>query len=730
MSLQDIPIKAEYRSFRDDIAKDFYMPLLRQAICYQRAVGFFSSTILSRIADGLYEFYQHDGKIQLLASPKLSQEDITAIREGYAIRQQVITQALTRELLDYDDFHTNNRLNLLANLIAEGRLDIKIVVPAEQQGLGMYHEKIGLITDAEENIVAFSGSMNESSNALEQNYESFDVFCSWKPEDRRRVFRKRAAFSELWSDLDPHATVRGFPEVQELFVEKYHRGPVAQNPDLYQFPLLTRPSSVKESGAEEIKSAYLGFRLPADLQLFDYQQDAIKAWREHSYRGIFDMATGTGKTLTGLGALAALCQEQSRLGAIIVCPFQHLVNQWVEDIVKFHVQPIIAYSTSPQRNYKERIKKAVFSFNLGVTDFFCLVCTNATFATTFVQEQLSRLKGPSVLVVDEAHNFGAANLSRTLQRDFTYRLALSATLDRHHDPEGTDLLHRFFGEVCIHYGLDRAIADKKLVPYYYHPIVVYLTTEELERYQLLTWEIGKNIYKNKDKVIVTPRAKKLLLQRARLVAGAAEKITKLRDMMQQFQHQQDMLIYCGATTVDVMEDGDQEAIRQIDYICRMLNVDFGMRTARFTSQESNELRQLRIEEFKGHDLQALVAIKCLDEGVNIPSIRTAFILASTTNPKEYIQRRGRVLRRYPGKDHADIYDFVTLPRPLDEVVNSDFEQGKHELSLVKNELNRIVAFQELAFPSYETDCLVENIKEAYHLFETPEFVDEQEEWEQ
>ena len=325
MSLQDIALKTEYRSFQDNIAQDFYIPALKQAVRYKRAVGFFSSSILSMITAGLYEFYQHEGKIELLASPKLSREDIEAIEQGYAAREAVIERSLRRELLDYEDFCTLNRLNLLANLIADERLDIKIVVPKGRKGIGMYHEKVGLLEDSFGNIVAFSGSMNESGNALEQNYESFDVFCSWQEADAARVMQISADFTRLWYNLDSHASVQTFPEVTSYLVDKYRIGPVKPIKEIYPVYHPQSDEQIAETvddNEAKVESQKSGFQIPKGLRLYSYQQQAINSWRQHGYRGIFDMATGTGKTLTGLGALAALCEQKPRLAVIIVCPYQ------------------------------------------------------------------------------------------------------------------------------------------------------------------------------------------------------------------------------------------------------------------------------------------------------------------------------------------------------------------------------------------------------------------------
>ena len=159
-------------------------------------------------------------------------------------------------------------------------------------------------------------------------------------------------------------------------------------------------------------------------------------------------------------------------------------------------------------------------------------------------------------------------------------------------------------------------------------------------------------------------------------------------------------------------------MRQIEAITEMLGNDMGMHVAEFTSREDNYTRDLLRRRFSDGDyLQALVAIKCLDEGVNIPAIKTAFILASTTNPKEYIQRRGRVLRKYPGKEFAVIYDFITLPRPLDEAINLTYDEIKCEKSMVKNEVNRIIEFSRLAISRMESDKLRYELEDTYRLNE-------------
>ncbi len=436
------------------------------------------------------------------------------------------------------------------------------------------------------------------------------------------------------------------------------------------------------------------------------------------------MATGTGKTFTGLGAIARLSERVSdKLAVIIVCPYQHLVEQWVEDIVKFNMNPIIGYSASSQKDWKRRLEDAIRDQKLKVRnkEFFCFICTNATFSSDFVQTQIHKIRGNALLVVDEAHNFGAECLSKLLSEKFTYRLALSATLERHNDEEGTAKLFSYFGEKCIEYSLDRAIEEKKLTRYKYYPIIVTLNDDELRRYSELTYEIGKCLIKGKNgKVKLSEKGKILALARARLVAGAEDKITKLEEYIRPYLHDRHILVYCGATKLlrenQDFTTVDDEDLRQIDVVTDLLGNKLNMKVSQFTSKEDVEEREILKREFAdGDTLQALIAIKCLDEGVNIPKIKVAFILASTTNPKEYIQRRGRVLRLAEGKEYAEIYDFIALPRPLDDVPSLTVEQMKKELSLVKNELCRAEEFARIAMNMVEAESVLDEIKEAYSI---------------
>ena len=721
MSLKDhnSEIKTEYRTLIDNVVRQFYIPLLREAVYYRRAVGFFSSTSLVEISKGIGSLAERGGHIQIVASPYLSSEDMQAIKNGYEEREKIIEGALLRSLSDEHDYYSMQRLNLLASLIADGILDIRIAYTEDKNGIGMYHEKMGLIEDSDGNIVAFSGSMNESFTAMAVNYETIDVFCSWREDsEAERVSRKNHSFNSIWNDCEPNIKVREFKSISNALIERYRKSTPNFGIDDEEFS----SGHETESNYQQsfVAPSAKGARIPVDVKLYDYQQTAISTWTKDNYCGIFDMATGTGKTFTGLGAIANLSEYLGdNLAVIIVCPYQHLVEQWVDDIVRFNIDPIIGYSSSSQKDWKRRLSKAVFDQKIREDKgFFCFICTNATFASKFVQGEIDKIKSSILLVADEAHNIGAKSFSQYLNDRFTYRLALSATFERHRDEEGTDLLYSFFGKKCIEYTLDKAIEEGKLTPYKYYPVLVYLTDTELAEYEQLSDELSQCLTKDKNgRYKLSKYGEIVALKRSRIVAGAQEKLDALRDQIKPYVRKNGILVYCGSSNVnDEKSECYDGEIRQIEAVTRILGNELGMKVAKFTSEENIETRTMIKNRFQSCDgLQAIVAIKCLDEGVNIPGIKAAFILASTTNPKEYIQRRGRVLRKAKNKKVAEIYDFVTLPRPLDSVSSLTIEQAKRDKALVRNEVERIKEFGRLAKNSMVAYKIIEDIENVYGL---------------
>lgn len=701
MSLRDLKLKREYRTYIDNLAEDFYIPTLKESIRYDRAVGFFSSSVFSKIGYGTDMLIANGGKIRLIASPNLSEDDIDAIRTGYARRDEIIAKALLRELVQPIDKYQKDHLNYIANLIAEGYLDIKIAVMEDENGIGIYHEKMGIIEDIEGNKIVFSGSANETANAIIENYETIDVYQSWiSGSDKDRINDKIRAFEAIWNGEEPGIVTRKFKEVTDEFVIRYRQHKI----------------DIKSERFSNREREF--FRLPKDVTLYEYQNKAIEAWENNNFFGLLDMATGTGKTYTALGALAYLSDKlNDKLAVIIVVPYQHLVEQWVEDVKAFGVEPIVAYGFTGNK-WRQEFADVLKKYNFQVKKNFCIVTTTATFALDDFQKLVQKFKRNFCIVADEVHNLGAKKIRQLLPTKARYRMGLSATLERFMDLDGTNDIKRYFGRVVFSFSLKEAIEQGFLTKYYYYPVINYLDEDEYEEYKELTGKIIRAGFSDDDDLSDNEYLQVLLVKRARIIAACKSKINNLLKVIEPFSKEGNILVYCGATKYEADDFSDEEDIRQIELVSRLLHDKLGMRVQRFTAKEnSKERSEIKQMFITGFQIQVITAIKCLDEGVNIPGIKRAFILASSTNPREYIQRRGRILRKYEGKKYAYLYDFFVLPRELSMAKYLDISDRRLDLSLIRKEKSRMMEFASLSMnPDYSLK-LIGDIYRAYGLMQ-------------
>lgn len=697
-------IKLSYNSLRDDIINEFYIPCLQRAVMYKRAVGFFSSNILLQITNGLGAFADNGGKMKLLISPKLDPEDYEAIKAGYDMKKYV-----TEKLEKNFDFETTydqkeKRFGMLSHMISTGLLDIRIVVVECNYERAMFHRKIGIMKDNHDNYICFSGSSNETYNGYVLNDEELDVYCSWKSEENSsRCAEKEFSFDSIWNGSFKGLVTIPFPEAikEKLLVYRDYNNEKFVEID-------KRFAEYSESLNRKDESP----RIKQGIELHDYQKNAIDNWEKNGFKGIFDMATGTGKTFTAAGAICRIYEKKKRIFIIICCPYTHLVDQWYDELkANFNIESIKCYGTE---DYEKVLKRKIIKFKQKRIDFVCAIITNASFKRDFIQSLINENLKHTLLVVDEAHNFGAEGIAKFLSVDFPYRLALSATFERYRDEKGTQQLYDFFGKKCIEYTLDEAIQNGYLTQYKYYPILVYLSDDEYEKYIKISKQIAKCRSSSGE---LSERGKKLLIERARIIAGTEDKLYKLNEAIIPYKKESNMLVYCGTVKYDhaIFSDRTGTEFRQIDEVCALLNKNLGMYSTKFTAEENSEERHEILDAFKEERFQVLIAIKCLDEGVNIPAIKTAFILASSTNPKEYIQRRGRVLRKAKGKQFAEIFDFITLPRPIDEICSFNNPNFCIEKNLARKEMDRIIEFSRLAINSSFSNEVRQMIREAYKM---------------
>lgn len=679
--LTDIPLQLAYRTGRDDLVKDFMVPCLDQAVLYRRSAGYFTSAGLGLAARGVASLAARGGLMRLVASPHLEPDDVEALQQGHERPEEALRRIAGRSLAEIEDVLVRDRLNALAWLAASGRLEIRLALRTDGSGgfsRGIFHEKSGVFSDAASNHVAFTGSSNETAGGLVENFESIDVYRSWcDPEGR--VQQKIADFEALWQDRTPGLKVIDFTQAGRGLLEAFR--------DPEQPPLGMPLDFLREDPAPSV------FGPPPGFVLREYQRNAIASWSKAGGKGILAMATGTGKTFTALYLASKVAEKNSPLVIIVLCPFLNLCRQWSREMAAFGLTPVPC--SEGHQQWGARMEEGYQRLTAGLTKVHALVVTNATFHSTSFQAQLRPHlhQAHHLLIADEAHNLGASKIQQTLPPEIKLRLGLSATPERHHDPVGTQAIIDYFGGVIFHYPIDRAIADGRLCPYRYYPHLVTLTDQEASEYAELTERLGRLLnFADKDEEI-GQAAMRLLIRRARLLASAQNKLSVLDKVISSLPEKPSKAIfYCGdGSTTD---STSAEDIRQIKAVAKLLGEKHNLRVRNFTYHESPHEREAILRDLASGFLDAVVAIRCLDEGIDLPDLRMGFLLASSTNPRQFVQRRGRLLRHAPNKTRASIHDFIIHPPNLGGQL--DDQAFNLERSFFQRELKRITEFCQTA----------------------------------
>ncbi|MBW4491806.1 MAG: DNA phosphorothioation system restriction enzyme [Oscillatoria princeps RMCB-10] len=447
--------------------------------------------------------------------------------------------------------------------------------------------------------------------------------------------------------------------------------------------------------------------MPPSLQLRQYQKQAVNSWFANKGRGTLKMATGSGKTITALALVTELYQKIGLQALLVVCPFRHLVMQWARECDKFGLQPILAFENV--HSWQRQLSSQLYSVRAGSQPFLTVITTNATLIKDGLQSQLKYFPDKTLIVGDEAHNLGAPRLEESLPRKIGLRLALSATPERYFDERGTEVLFDYFGPVLQpELTLGDAIRLGALVRYVYYPILVPLTESESLVYGRLTTRIGWALKKN-EKADFEECLKALLIKRARLIGAAANKLNALQQLMVSRLKTGHTLFYCGDGSVEGAVS--KESSRQLAETARILGAELGYRVNTYTAETPLTEREVLRRQFESGELQGLVAIRCLDEGVDIPAIQTAVILASSSNPRQFIQRRGRILRPHPSKQRATLFDMIVMPPDLGR------DTLDVERSLMRKELRRFLEFADLAENAGEARLKLLELQTRYGLLD-------------
>ncbi|WP_220728769.1 DEAD/DEAH box helicase family protein [Apilactobacillus xinyiensis] len=645
-------LKIYYRSVDDNIIKDFYIPVISNAIKYDRSVGYFSSKILVSYVDGLKNFIKNNGKMRLLISPSMLKEDILELDPKKCAKETIINLL---NLCNSSDDIVNISSKIFAKLIHLNILDVKVVVPKNK--VGIFHEKISIFYDEANNKIATNGSNNETLNSVSANLESFNVFGSWNVGQNEYINAFENSFAKTWNnDVKYYDVISLKNAIEDNLLSEYVTNDSIES--LYHSinHFKDKKSSTDNSENENISLNFTPYK---------YQKDAALEWVEKK-QGIISFATGTGKTKTAIYAIKTLIDKNLSKAFVIVVPNKTLVVQWYEELKSYFSNVVKCYSESPHWN--RELKNKIKYLKLNKLPNLFVVSTNNTFFGNKMNKQIKKLNNDFVFIADECHRLGTDRYLSQLkiQASVERRMGLSATPEIYMSKDNTQNLYNFFKGIVAKYSLSDAINNGKLTKYNYYPIHVSLEDNELSEYKKITNEIVK-LWPSFDEILdfdkIPKQAQIKLFERSRIIYGAQNKLQKLDKLMGSMKNSKHILIYCGATNVNEVSDDylDDETYydKQITMVNNMLmkkHID----SAQYTKEENEHERIDRINEFKNGNLKVLVAIKALDEGVDIPEISTGIIMASSGNPREFIQRRGRMLRLYKGKKIVNIYDMVVL----------------------------------------------------------------------
>lgn len=623
MSLKDLDIKLSYISCgEENIAKSFLVPALKHTKRYRRSVGFFSSGVFGPIIDGIVSLSRNGGKIELIASPQLSDEDINAINLGYLKREEIIESAFSRDFMKELDTLDDAKLQLLVALIANGTLDIKIAVT---ESTGIYHDKLGILEDFDGNIVVFYGSANESLSGYQNNYEKIRVVKSWVATEVKSIEDECKEFQTLWDGTNP-------------FVKTY-----------------SYKESAKANILEVINTRKItgGKTSSAPIKLRDYQEEAINAWVNNDYHGFYVMATGTGKTWTAIFSAKQLVEKHPAM--IVICaPYKHLVKQWADDVEKAFPGAKLIMVSSENPSWETQISQEIIRKQYKPDNQIIIISTIASFKMDRFANVINKSTEAKLLIVDEAHRF--TDRPNELKETFQYMLGLSATpFSGTSAHKGIELMEWFGGQV-FNLPIENALERGFLVSYNYYPIYVYATEDEERKFKYHTQKI-LSCFKN-NKCINPDLLVKSLRNRLRVISMAEEKTTRIDEIINRIDEKDHFVVYCGDGKLFDADSGKE--LRHIQAIKRVLTAH-GFKASQFTATENMADRMELVDAFNKQEISALVAIRCLDEGINIPSIKSALILSSNDDYREFVQRRGRILRTYSNKKYANIYDVIVLP---------------------------------------------------------------------
>lgn len=709
----------EYRYSQVDAHKpaEFCLQALSNSIKLELGLGYFSSASFNVLAVGMARFIVNGGTMNLYINKYVSKEDYELLKglHDNKFDDEITLQFKTlKETLESRNEHF---FQCLAYLIQKKRINVKIVVLSNG---GVPHEKYGIFTDEIGNKIYFNGSMNMTANAILSNLETVECTCSWRGDDSRdKVLSFESHFHKVWN---------GDCEGVSIFEAKHFCTEVLTtypNQDPEQL-LMREEEFLKTIEKKENKNAANSPHFPKKYidGALPYQEEAYNAWIANNRMGIFSMATGTGKTVTSLNCVLHEFQIDGFYHLLILVPTLDLVEQWVGELQNFNFKKVLCVSSlNPSWRHElvdlsQRIKRGKKIIN------FAIISTYDSFVNRDFQLLLPSISGHMILIADEAHNIGGNLVTKCFRSlQIQRRIALSATPERIYDDDEAEGIGPFFNDkypYTYSFPMSKAINDGRLCRYYYYPKIAYLNNEEMELYSYYTmklvalWDEHKKCFSNQKEAEI------IRMNRRRIIHKCDDKLRVYSEILREIGEErlkytfvyapQGKYAKVGKDTVSLSEEDDISFIQKLLDETKRVYPKLYCNT--FTSKDNKETRSTLLKAFGDGTLDVLLAMKCLDEGVDVPRAEIGIFTASTGNPREFIQRRGRLLRKHNEKKYSYIYDIIVIP----DTISRESSFSTMESNLVKSELKRVAYFATLAQNCYTNGGAYETLNDIAHHF--------------
>jgi superfamily II DNA or RNA helicase len=717
----------DYKTKTDNEPVQFYLEALSNSIEFSLLLGYFSTAAINLLSVGFATFISKGGKVKMVINHLLSEKDKNAIELGQNddIEKRVFDLTNIAELTGVLDEYDTHFFECMAYLIAEKRIEIKVIKP--KNGNGIAHYKSGVFSDGT-NFVGYKASCNFTLYGLSENLEELEAFLSWENGRSNKLIKKElrnidSYFSESDKTVDylPIDKIEialrdkfGNKDINELLVKEEEL--IKKKQTLIENKKLKKTlGKIFDNINIEIKKP----KFPHKEGPREYQKEAYKNWIENNYKGLFAMATGTGKTLTALNCLLELYNVQKTYKAIIIVPTIGLADQWESECKAFNFRNILKINS--KNNWEEDLAFINLSNNF-IDSSYIIIATYASFTKKKFQRFFISLSQDTLIIADEVHNMGAPAIVKLLDNiKLEKRIGLSATPKRMYDDLGGDAIDNFFKDkepYVYNYSMEAAIKNGILCNYLYYPHIVKLTDIEFEEYKIISKQLAKFFDSKTGKYLSSEEVERLLLKRKRIIHKAHNKLIEFENIIKsEFEKRGNLkytLVYVPegiepdySTNDNSIEiDDDINLINQYTKI--VSRADKSITVKQYTGNTPN--REELIKDFGNGLIHTLTSMKCLDEGIDVPRSELAIFCSSTGNPRQFIQRRGRVLRKHPEKIYAVIHDLVVVPNSSND--ESTFSMEK---SIVQKELERVVNFADLADNKTYTYQVFEEILDTYNL---------------